>query len=265
MIKEAKIKGKQAARGNAVAFWGIAFLIALPTSLCESLSSGANLNRITSIMELNSTVLKVLASIGMGFSVAFGLLGIAVLIFTMPVTAGLYAKYLCVERGGQRRDVSVFDYYRQKDWEEKIKAFLLVSIYKAIGYVLFIIPGILISLRYSMLAFVFADNPGIRYSDAMAKCRMLTKNRRGQIFGFYLSFIGWWLLAIVTCGLSTLYSQAYVALSLAALYDGYCQADGIVPERPAEEAAPVVTDDDAFPPVPDDVKPFDESENRIKF
>lgn len=204
---ESKMKAKTAMRGNAVALFFTAVLIALPSSAVSSFFSG-----LKSLFENGSAIYLILGTLS-------GVCGAIITVFTVPLYAGLAAKYLAVSRGGTTRDETVFCYYRSKDWLEKIKAYLLVAIFVLLGSICFVIPGIIFAIKYSMLGFVFADNPGISYRDAMDKCVELTRGRKWEIFVFHLSFIGWHLLALLTFGILEIWVVPYQEIAFAAYYD----------------------------------------------
>lgn len=204
---ESKAKGRAAVKGNAVALFFTGVLIALPASIVTGIFSG-----IQGAFDSSSATYGVLGALS-------GIFSAIVWVFMMPFEAGLAAKYLTVSRGGTTRDETVFRYYRTKDWIEKIKAYALIAIYVVLGTICFVVPGIIIAIRYSTIGFVFADNPGIYYRDAMDKCVDMTRGRKWEIFVFHLSFIGWHLLAALTFGILEIWVAPYQATAFAAYYD----------------------------------------------
>ncbi len=81
--------------------------------------------------------------------------------------------------------------------EEAIKAKLLVTLYIILGTIALILPGIYMLLKYSMIDYVFAENPEITYKDAMKEAADIMKDNKGRLVAFFFSFILWWIACIV--------------------------------------------------------------------
>lgn len=67
---------------------------------------------------------------------------------------------------------------------------------------LFIIPGIVKSLSYSMAALIQHDNPTLTASQVLNLSQRITKGYKGSLFLMELSFLGWYLLGAVTFGIA---------------------------------------------------------------
>ena len=205
---DAKLKAKSALKGNT---WRLFFLI-LGVELLGSLPSIV-LGMVGSLTGIEEHFIYILLEMAVSGAAA---------IFILPINCVLDAKFLALVRNENDKNYSLLFYYRNKSAEEIIKAYLLSGLYIVLGFILFIIPGIILSIRYSMIGFVFADNPDIDYRSAMRRSKEITDGRKWDIFVFMISFIGWYLLAILTLGLVMIYVSPYYSASFAALYDGYC-------------------------------------------
>lgn len=108
-------------------------------------------------------------------------------------------------------------------WFPKLfKAFglnFMIQLFVFLWSLLFIIPGIIASIRYSMAFFIMLDNPEIGIMDAIRESNKITYGHKMDIFILYLSFIGWALLAILTLGIGYLWLIPYIQTTLANLYD----------------------------------------------
>ncbi len=62
--------------------------------------------------------------------------------------------------------------------------------------------------------YLIAENPTLRIFEAFALCRGMMRGHKWEFFLLHLSFLGWQLLASVTCGLSLLYVNPYMQLSI---------------------------------------------------
>lgn len=79
-----------------------------------------------------------------------------------------------------------------------------------------LVATIYFEIRYSYVDFLLADNPNLGNGRARTISNLLTQGEKGRVFLFYLSFIGWYLLAalasviILTC---TIMHALYGSLS----------------------------------------------------
>lgn len=72
---------------------------------------------------------------------------------------------------------------------------LLVLIFTVLWTLLFIIPGVIASYRYSMAFFVLAEDPEIGVREALNVSKRMMSGNKWRLFCLNLSFIGWSLLA----------------------------------------------------------------------
>lgn len=95
----------------------------------------------------------------------------------------------------------------------------LMKLYIALWTLLFIIPGIIKNYEYRMIPYLLADNPDIDRNDAFLISKEMMRGNKWNAFVLDLSFIGWYLLNILTCGLlSIFYINPYVRQTEAELY-----------------------------------------------
>lgn len=78
-----------------------------------------------------------------------------------------------------------------------VGAMFTTSIFIGLWTLLFIVPGIIKSLEYTMVEFVLSDNPHINGTRARQISRTLTLGNKGGIFVLILSFFGWTLLPAI--------------------------------------------------------------------
>lgn len=87
---------------------------------------------------------------------------------------------------------------------------------------LLVIPGIVKSYEYIMVPYILAEQPDIRPKDALQISSDMMMGNKMDVLVLKLSFIGWSLLSLVTCGLSEIFwttpyekaaeAEVYVAL-----------------------------------------------------
>lgn len=152
--------------------------------------------------------------------------------------------YLMVVRGMTpevKDSFSGFD-----DFFSAFKVTLLVGLYTFLWSLLFIIPGIVKSYAYSMSLYILADNKGKSARECVRESVEMTDGHKAELFVLDLSFIGWYLLATLTCGLAYLYvvplynatrANAYEAIKpvVAVPFEAAENAEDFVIEETTEE------------------------------
>ena len=83
---------------------------------------------------------------------------------------------------------------------------------------LLIIPGIIKYFSYAMTPFILKDYPELSANKAIDLSRAMMKDRKFDLFYLILSFIGWYLLAILTFGIGFFWLVPYVQTSMASFY-----------------------------------------------
>ena len=107
-----------------------------------------------------------------------------------------------------------FNGYWRKVW-----GMLLMYILVFLWSLLLIIPGIIKWFSYAMTPFILEENPELGAQEAIHRSRMMMRGHKFDLFWLYLSFIGWFLLSILTAGIGLLWLTPYVDTSLAAFYE----------------------------------------------
>lgn len=98
-------------------------------------------------------------------------------------------------------------------------AYLLISIFEILWSLLLVFPAIIAAYRYSMTYYILVDNPQMSGSQAIKKSKEMMHGHKFDLFVLDLSFIGWWLLIIVTFGLAAIYVGPYVSAARVNFYE----------------------------------------------
>ncbi|MCI6493432.1 MAG: DUF975 family protein [Bacteroidales bacterium] len=107
-----------------------------------------------------------------------------------------------------------FNSYLRNVW-----GLLLVCIFCFLWCLLFIIPGIVKAYAYAMTPYILKDNPELSANEAVNLSIKMMKGRKFDLFYLHLSFIGWWILCVLTLGIGFLWLAPYVQTAQAAFYD----------------------------------------------
>ncbi len=85
-------------------------------------------------------------------------------------------------------------------------------------YLAYFIYVIIISLKMYFSFYILNDEVDLSAFACIKKSFALTKHRLGHIFLFELSFIGWWLLVLITLGGMYLYVYPYYMTAMSNMY-----------------------------------------------
>lgn len=140
------------------------------------------------------------------------------IVLTAPVIIGVNRYMLKVIREDEQ-DTDILISAFKGNILDYIITYLLMTIYIILWTLLFIIPGIIKALSYSMTFFILADNPDLKPKEAIEESMRLMDGNKWRLFKLYFSFIGWFILAALTAGVGYLFLQPYVQLSIANFYE----------------------------------------------
>jgi len=94
--------------------------------------------------------------------------------------------------------------------------FLLFNISFLIGFIFLIIPGIIIALMFFQIFYIMAEDPQTGVIDVFKKSASLMKNKKLQLFGLGMRYVGLFILGVFTLGIWWLWliPQAYVSFAI---------------------------------------------------
>lgn len=155
--------------------------------------------------------------------------GIASLLLTGPLSLGLAIVSLNVV--GQRTVEAGQLFEGFKNYAGALVAYLLIAIFTAFWSLLLVIPGIVKAYSYSMTFYILAENPAMSANDARKLSMRLMNGNKWRLFCLQFSFIGWYLLCVLTLGILAFWITPYVQTATAEFYKS------ILPATDAEEPA----------------------------
>lgn len=94
-------------------------------------------------------------------------------------------------------------------WWRAVRTGLLQTIFVFFWSLLFVIPGIVKYYSYSMMFFLSAEFPDVSVRKTMQISKVITKGHKMDLFILDLSFLGWFILTGLTCGIAGLYVVPY--------------------------------------------------------
>ncbi|MBP5498796.1 MAG: DUF975 family protein [Muribaculaceae bacterium] len=117
-----------------------------------------------------------------------------------------------------------------KDYLRIVLTHILMYIFIILWSLLLVIPGIIKTLSYSMTGYVLRDNPELSGNAAIERSMQLMKGHKLDLFVLYLSFIGWAILALFTCGIGFLWLAPYMQMTMAKFYESTLEDERIANE-----------------------------------
>lgn len=129
-----------------------------------------------------------------------------------------YNKYvLNFVRNGKMDFQDILNCIKEK-WLNILVAEILVGILVFLASLLFVIPGIILGLAYSMVTYLVVDSD-LSGVDAMKKSREMMKGYKWDYFVFGLSFLGWIILLPFTLFILAIWLVPYMTVAQAIYYD----------------------------------------------
>ncbi len=109
---------------------------------------------------------------------------------------------------------------------------VVIAVRVSLWSLLLFVPGIVAAYRYALAPFLMAENPGMSASDAISESKRLMAGKKARLFCLDLSFIGWWLLTLLTAGFGIIFLAPYVKAAETAFY---LEATGRLPRGAQSE------------------------------
>ena len=158
--------------------------------------------------------------------------GIAYFIFISSVLEVGKDSYFLSCRRGECAFGNLFSGFRNGNYMSNVSKMFACNIRIFLFTLLLIIPGIIKSYEYFMVPYILAENPNIDKNRALEISSQATRGEKWNIFVCQLSFIGWYLLGALACGVGAMFVRPYEHATMAELFaalrykaerEGICQ------------------------------------------
>ncbi len=106
----------------------------------------------------------------------------------------------------------------------------------AVGFILLIVPGVYMALKYGLYRYVIVDRPELSAMDALKESARLTDGIKWDLLIFSFALVGINLLGLLALGIGLLYTIPVSAMAYVALYRSLTR----IASGPIETAAPLV-------------------------
>ena len=196
--KSLRALGRNALAGK----WKIAILAVVVYQLCLQIPPvilNALFGSKTDILSGQSYNVDVYSSIYNSMPSYSMLASVYVLLVTGAFTLGVMIFFLAVFR---RQQVGVVDIFLGfEHFGKALGLMLFQSLFILLWSLLFFIPGIIASIRYSQAFFILADDPDKGIRQCMNESKVMMKGNKSKYFCLSLSFLGWAILSALPAGI----------------------------------------------------------------
>lgn len=141
--------------------------------------------------------------------------------------------YLNLFKGKDPEAIDAFSGF--DDFWSAFKVTFFVGLFTFLWSLLFVIPGIIKGISYSMATYILAENKGKAALECINESKAMTEGHKMELFVLSLSFIGWFLLCMITFGIATIWVVPYMNATFANAYLSLKPAASVV-EIPVVEA-----------------------------
>jgi len=143
---------------------------------------------------------------------------LACILVIWPVSIGFYNAFKVLAKDGDDQMVTNMFSLGFQDYGKTLLAFLLIYLIMIAGICLLIVPGFIFALMYSQVPFILRDYPEMPVLKVFEMSRKMMIGRKWRFFVLWLSFLGWWLLSILTLGVGFLWFTPYIYTTFAEFY-----------------------------------------------
>ena len=109
--------------------------------------------------------------------------------------------------------------FKKSHYWKMVGTIFLRNLFTTLWTFLLIVPGIIKAYEYRMITYILTDCPDMSRQDAFRISKEMMRGNKWKAFVLDLSFFGWSLLTVVTCGLAGIfYVNPYIAATNAELF-----------------------------------------------
>lgn len=137
-------------------------------------------------------------------------------ILMMPLGIGTTAFFVSLIENENFEAKDLFKYYH--DFVKIIGVTVLMGLIIMLGYICFIIPGIILTLSYSLVPIILIKKPELGIVETLKYSREKMQGHKLDAFVLGLSFIGWAILGTLTFGILYIWLYPYMQLTFTKFY-----------------------------------------------
>ncbi|MBQ4270368.1 MAG: DUF975 family protein [Clostridiales bacterium] len=202
------------------------------------------------LISLLGTVIGASTRSAAGTAVSFFVAGILSFSFSLVVmvascsisgiiTVGV-KRFTLEVRQGKDDIATIFFTFTSGKASNIIRVTIFKYLYICLWSLLFVIPGIIKTLEYFMIDYMLAENPDLSQERAFEITKRTMDGEKAFLFTLGLSFIGWILLCLLTCGFGAMFLSPYIQTTMAEYYT-YLRTKALTTGIASETELPGIT------------------------
>lgn len=214
---ELKMRGKMAFRKNYVS----SVVVALLMGIIGTVFGGSSAKNADSSYTYggSGSGFGMIAGLVAGIVTVVGLIVVVLRVFVENLLKVGGYRFFVLNQNGQPGIGVMLDGFRSGHYGNIVLTMFLRDLFTGLWTLLFVVPGVIKHYEYLMVPYIIAENPGMDYKEAFKISKQMMDGEKMEAFIMDLSFIGWYLLSAITCGLlAVFYVNPYVQASFAEMY-----------------------------------------------
>lgn len=116
---------------------------------------------------------------------------------------------------------------------------IILAVIGGIAYFASLIYAIIKSYLYQLSLYIIVDNETMTAKEAVEESEKLMNGHRWEFFWLQLTFIGWAILAVFTCGIGMLWLMPYIQISTIEFYENLAGKTDAEVEKTDENPDPI--------------------------
>lgn len=112
-----------------------------------------------------------------------------------PLQLGLCIYFLKIYNGNNPSFFDLFEGF--KPLLNVLLVFIIINALTLLGLFFLLVPGIIISLGFSMTYYIIAEHPEMQFNEALEHSWKMMDGHKMELFSLHLRFIPWYLLGLL--------------------------------------------------------------------
>lgn len=161
----------------------------------------------------------------------FSLSGVGLLVSILvayPLELGFENSFKALYQNGDQNILANIFSIPREHYSHYVWGMFLMQLKIMLWTLLFVIPGIIKSFSYAMTPYLLVEHPEMPVAEAIQTSKRMMNGHKFDLFYLYLTFIGWFLLSIITCGIGFFWLVPYMTTAKAAFYTDLKNTEGII-------------------------------------
>lgn len=177
-------------------------------------------NRTVFLLEyLTVLIISIALTVVLGLfthNVTHGVLDFILLLFVQLLTFGFIRSGIDLTDGRGIEYSNILDSFRH-NFIQRLLLIIIIFFINVVAFTCFILPGIYLKFRLGLAYYIMVDKDCTAI-EAIKESWRLTKGYTMKYFLITLSFIGWFLLVVVTSGVASLWVVPYYITTISQFY-----------------------------------------------